>query len=277
MHKAFSIAVGLFVGATLLAPARAQQETPAQPGASAPAPSGSAIDSIVVPGLDSEKAKVSYALGMSYAASLKKQSIEFDEGAFAQGLKDALSGGSTLLTDEQVRAIIVAFQAELREKQREKARLAAETNKKAGDAFLEANKAKEGVVTLASGLQYKVLAAGTGAKPTASDTVICNYRGTFIDGTEFDSSATHGGPATFPVSGVIRGWTEALQLMPVGAKWQLFVPSDLAYGERGAGGGKIAPNSALVFEVELVSIKPKPAPAAAPGAAPAPEAPAKPQ
>jgi FKBP-type peptidyl-prolyl cis-trans isomerase FklB len=152
----------------------------------------------------------------------------------------------------------------------------AETNKKDGDAFLAENKTKAGVVTLPSGLQYKILSEGTGPKPTAADSVVCNYKGTLLDGTEFDSSAKHGGPATFPVSGVIKGWTEALQLMPVGSKWQLFVPSDLAYGQRGAGGG-IAPNSTLIFEVELVSIKssdaaqpgvkaPPPAAGAEPGA-----------
>ena len=133
----------------------------------------------------------------------------------------------------------------------------AATNKQQGDAFLDANKAKEGVVTLPSGLQYKVLTEGKGPKPAAQDTVECNYKGTLIDGTEFDSTAKHGGkPATFPVSGVIKGWTEALQLMPVGSKWQLFIPSDLAYGARGAG-GVIGPGSTLIFEVELVSIQPK--------------------
>jgi FKBP-type peptidyl-prolyl cis-trans isomerase FklB len=131
-----------------------------------------------------------------------------------------------------------------------------DANKKTGEEFLAANKSKDGVVALPSGLQYKILTAGTGAKPTASDSVECNYRGTLINGTEFDSSSKHGGPATFPVSGVIKGWTEALQLMPVGSKWQLFVPSDLAYGERGAG-GDIGPNETLIFEVELLSIKSK--------------------
>ena len=138
----------------------------------------------------------------------------------------------------------------------------AAANKKDGDAFLAANKGKEGVVTLPSGLQYKIVKEGTGPKPTAQDTVECNYKGTLIDGTEFDSTAKHGGkPATFPVGGVIKGWTEALQLMPVGSKWQLFIPGDLAYGQRGAG-GVIGPNATLIFEVELVSIQAKPAAAA---------------
>ena len=132
---------------------------------------------------------------------------------------------------------------------------AGEANKKQGDAFMAANKTKEGVVTLPDGLQYKILTAGTGPKPLATDTVICNYKGTLIDGSEFDSSYKRGQPATFPVGGVIKGWTEALQLMPVGSKWQLFIPSDLAYGDRGQ--GPIGPNATLIFEVELVSIQPK--------------------
>ena len=134
--------------------------------------------------------------------------------------------------------------------------LAGDANKKEGDAFLAANKTKEGVVTLPSGLQYKILTAGTGPKPTAADSVVCNYKGTLINGKEFDASSKHGGPATFPVGGVIKGWTEALQLMPVGSKWQLFVPADLAYGQRGAG-GDIGPGATLIFEVELLSIKAK--------------------
>jgi FKBP-type peptidyl-prolyl cis-trans isomerase len=265
MQKAIRLAAGVLVGAALLASARAQQASTSQPAASPEA----TINGIVVPGLDSEKAKVSYALALSYVANLKRQSVEIDESVFAQGLKDALAGGQTLLTEEQVHAILVAYQTELRDKQREKARLVAESNKKDGEAFLEANKTKEGVVALASGLQYKILSEGTGPKPASGDTVICNYRGTLIDGTEFDSSEKHGGPATFPVAGVIRGWTEALQLMPVGSKWQLFIPASLAYGEHGAGSA-IGPNATLIFDIDLVSIKPKPA--AAPSEVPNPEA-----
>jgi FKBP-type peptidyl-prolyl cis-trans isomerase len=143
----------------------------------------------------------------------------------------------------------------VRQRQEEKRLALVETNKKEGDAFLAANKTKEGVVTLPSGLQYKVLVAGTGAKPSAADTVVCNYRGTLLDNTEFDSSYKRGQPLTFSVGGVIKGWTEALQLMPAGSKWQLFIPPDLAYGERGS--GPIGPNATLVFEVELVSIQAK--------------------
>jgi FKBP-type peptidyl-prolyl cis-trans isomerase FklB len=151
---------------------------------------------------------------------------------------------------------MTALQPDVRKKQEDKMQLAGGANKQAGDAFLAANKSKESVVTLPSGLQYKILTEGTGPKPTASDSVVCNYRGTLIDGKEFDSSYQRGQPATFPVGQVIKGWTEALQLMPVGSKWQLFIPSELAYGSRGAG-ADIGPNSTLIFEVELISIKDK--------------------
>src|SRR5208337_3618840 len=163
----------------------------------------------------------------------------------------------TLLTDDEAKSAMMALQNDLRQKQEAKAQQAGQTNKTEGEAFLAANKTKEGVVTLPDGLQYKVLKAGTGPKPTANDSVVCNYKGTFIDGTEFDSSDKHGGqPATFTVGQVIKGWTEALQLMPVGSKWQLFIPSDLAYGQRGAG-ADIAPNATLIFELELLSIQSK--------------------
>lgn len=208
--------------------------------------------------LKTEKDKVSYAIGMNIGANFKRQGIDVDPALFMQGLKDSSSGGKTLLTEQEERAVLTQFQGELRAKMEEKAKEAAETNKKEGDAFLAANKLKQGVVTLPSGLQYKILKEGTGPKPTAGDTVECNYRGTLINGTEFDSSYKRGQPAKFPVTGVIKGWTEALQLMPVGSKWQLFIPPDLAYGERGTPGGEIGPNSTLIFEVELLNIEPKP-------------------
>ena len=190
------------------------------------------------------------------AESFKKQSVPYDPAVLARGLKDGLVGGKTLLTEEEAQAAIKVVQEEVGKQQMEKMQAAGAANKKEGDAFLAANKGKEGVVTLPSGLQYKILKEGTGPKPTATDTVVCNYRGTLINGTEFDSSYKRGQPATFPVSGVIKGWTEALQLMPVGSKWQLFIPSDLAYGDRGAG-ADIGPDSTLIFEVELVSIQEK--------------------
>ncbi len=190
--------------------------------------------------------KISYALGMDLGNSLRKQSIAVDPVIFSQALKDALSGGKTLPTEEEVRTTIAQLQTDMRNKIISK-------NKKEGEDFLAQNKTKDGVVTLASGLQYKILKAGDGKRPTLDDTVVCQYRGTLIDATEFDSSYKRNQPATFPVKGVIKGWTEALQLMPVGSKWQLFIPSDLAYGDRGI--GSIGPDSTLVFEVELVSIK----------------------
>jgi len=168
-------------------------------------------------------------------------------------LKDALAGSKALLTEEEEKAVLMQLQTDLRAKQEEKSHEASASARKEGEAFLAANKSKEGVVTLPSGLQYKILTAGTGPKPTATDTVTCNYRGTLINGKEFDSSAKHGQALSFPVNGVIKGWTEALQLMPVGSKWQLFIPADMAYGDRGSG-PDIGPGETLVFEVELISI-----------------------
>jgi FKBP-type peptidyl-prolyl cis-trans isomerase FklB len=206
--------------------------------------------------LKTDKDKVSYALGMNLGINLHRDSIDIDTAILLRALKDALAGGKTLLTDTEARAALMQLQTQVRNKQMEKMKVAGEENKKEGDAFLAANKAKEGVITLPSGLEYKVLTQGTGPKPTATDSVVCNYRGTLINGTEFDSSYKRGQPATFPVTGVIKGWTEALQLMPVGSKWQLFLPAELAYGERGPS-PEIGPNSTLVFEVELLSIQAK--------------------
>lgn len=229
-----------------------------------------------VTALTTPKQKASYAIGMNWGTGLHKQGVDVDTAALIQGMKDALGGGKTLLTEDEARAALMQLQSEMQAKQQAKAAQEGEANKKEGDAYLAANKGKEGVVTLPSGLQYKILKEGTGPKPTAADSVVCNYRGTLINGNEFDSSYKRGEPATFPVGGVIKGWTEALQLMPVGSKWQLFIPSDLAYGARGTPGGPIGPNSTLVFEVELMSIKDKtpapdkaPAPAAAPAKTPA--------
>ena len=222
---------------TKAAPAKTPAKTPASAA-------GKSADAIT---LKTKKEKFSYALGMNWGTNLRKQSVEVDPSILAQGLRAALAGGKTLLTPEEAQAAIT-------EKRQEQMQAVAEANKKEGDAFLAVNKSKEGVVTLPSGLQYKIMTAGTGPKPTASDSVVCNYRGTLINGTEFDSSYKRGQPATFPVTGVIKGWTEALQLMPVGSKWQLFVPSGLAYGEPGRT-GSIGPNTTLIFEVELMSIQ----------------------
>lgn len=210
--------------------------------------------------LKTAKQKRSYAIGADIGkkvgSQLKSQSVDLDPAMVARGMRDALSGAKPAMTDEEVRTTLTELRTQLQQKQAAITKEASDKNKQVGDAFLAANKGKEGVTTLPSGLQYKILKEGDGKKPAASDTVVCNYRGTLIDGTEFDSSTKHGGPATFPVSGVIKGWTEALQLMSVGSKWQLFIPADLAYGDRGAG-GNIGPGATLIFEVELVSIQDK--------------------
>jgi FKBP-type peptidyl-prolyl cis-trans isomerase FklB len=206
--------------------------------------------------LKTPKDKASYAIGMNIGKGLHKDSVDVDPAILLRGLKDGMAGGKTLLTDDEAKTAMVAIQADLRKKQEAKMAIAGDANKKEGDEFLAQNKTKEGVVTLPSGLQYKILKEGTGPKPSASDSVVCNYKGTLIDNTEFDSSYKRGQPATFPVGQVIKGWTEVLQLMPVGSKWQVFVPSDLAYGPR-APGGTIGPNATLIFEIELLSIQGK--------------------
>ena len=216
------------------------------------------------PELKTDKDKFSYALGMNFGESFRKQGLELDLSVFSKAFADSFSGGKTAMTDEEMQSLLKAASAEIRKKQAAQQAQKGEAAQKEGEAFLAANKTKEGVVALPSGLQYKILKAGTGAKPTLDDKVVCNYKGTLINGTEFDASEKHGGPATFPVKGVIAGWTEALQLMPVGSKWQLFVPANLAYGANGP--GDIGPNATLIFEVELVSIQKAAPPAAgAPG------------
>lgn len=204
--------------------------------------------------LKSDRDKVSYSIGLEIGNNFKKQSIDVDADILARGMKDALSGSKPLMTDKEIQDTMTAFQKDMMAKQAEKAKALAEKNKKDEEAFLAENKKKEGVKTTSSGLQYKVIKDGEGPMPKATDTVTVNYRGTLIDGTEFDSSYKRGEAATFPVEGVIASWTEALQLMKVGSKYQLFIPSNLAYGERGAGQA-IGPNSTLIFEVELLSIK----------------------
>ncbi len=207
-------------------------------------------------GLESSQAQASYAIGLNLGAALHRDSVDVDAGIVMQGFQDGLSGATPKLSPEAMRAAVTQLQAVVQARRQEKAAKLSEANKAQGAAFLKANAAKAGVVTLPSGLQYEILKAGTGPKPKADDEVLCQYRGTLLDGTEFDSSYKRGEPASFTVNGVIKGWTEALQLMPVGSKWKLFVPADLAYGERGAG-SDIGPNAVLIFEVELVSIQPK--------------------
>jgi FKBP-type peptidyl-prolyl cis-trans isomerase FklB len=207
--------------------------------------------------LKTQKEKASYALGMNIGNGFKRQGVPVDPALVARGLRDAMNGTKPLISDQDAQAALTQLKNEMNQKmQAQQQEMQAKTmeaaagNKKIGEAFLTENKTKDGVVTLPSGLQYKILTAGTGPKPAATDTVSCNYKGTFIDGKEFDSSK--GTPISFGVTGVIKGWTEALQLMPVGSKWQLFIPSDLAYGDGGRPG--IPPGSTLLFDVELVSI-----------------------
>jgi FKBP-type peptidyl-prolyl cis-trans isomerase FklB len=205
--------------------------------------------------LKTQKDKVSYAIGLDIGTGLKKNEVDVDPDILVKAIKDTMAGNKPLMTEEEVKTTMTDFQKDLQAKQQERMKTQSDKNKKEGEAFLAKNKTKDGVKTLPSGLQYKVITAGKGKSPKASDTVTVQYRGTLIDGTEFDSSYKRGQPATFPVGGVIKGWTEALQLMKEGSKWQLFIPSDLAYGPNGTQGGPIGPNAVLIFEVELVSIK----------------------
>jgi FKBP-type peptidyl-prolyl cis-trans isomerase len=205
------------------------------------------------PMLKTEKDKVNYGIGVSMGRNLKRQGIEVDVDLVVKGMKDELSGGKLLMSQEELQKTMREFQTELMQKQVKAKKTAAQDNKKEGDAFLAKKKQEKGVVTTKSGLQYKILAKGTGKKPTENDTVEVNYKGTLIDGKVFDSS-NPGQPITLQLKQVIRGWQEALKLMPVGSRWQLFIPPELAYGEQGAG-AEIGPNATLIFEVELVAIK----------------------
>lgn len=215
--------------------------------------------------LKDSKDKVSYSIGLDIGATLKRQGIDISIDTMVAGMKDSLSGAKPQMTEDQIKETMTAFSKEMMDKQAATAKEAAQKNAAAGEKFLAENKSKPGVKTTASGLQYKVLKEGNGPIPKPSDTVVTNYRGTLINGTEFDSSYKRNEPATFPVGGVIKGWTEALQLMKVGSKYQLFVPASLAYGERGAG-QDIGPNETLIFEVELLKIQPPatPTPSARP-------------
>lgn len=218
-----------------------------------------------------EKEKASYAIGVNIGKNLQHDGVDVDPAMVQRGIRDTVSGKKLLLTDDEMKTALTGLSTELKKKHDAEVAAAGEANRKEGETFLAANKAKEGVIALPDGLQYKILTPGDGPKPTATDTVIANYKGTLIDGTEFDSSYKRGQPATFPVGRVIKGWTEILQLMPVGSKWEVYIPSDLAYGPQGPGRGPIGPNETLIFEIELVSIQPKaanPPPATPPPATP---------
>ena len=204
--------------------------------------------------LKTSRDSVSYSIGMDIGKNLKTQMIEINPDVVAQAIKDvSVDSGKAMLTEDQAHVVMLGFQAQMMAKHEEKMKASGEKNKKDGDAFLAENKKKDGVVTLASGLQYKVITAGTGKKPKAKDNVTVHYRGTMLDGTEFDNSYKRGEPVVFPVTGVIKGISEALQLMTVGSKWQLFLPPELAYGPQGA--GLITPNATLIFEIELLGVK----------------------
>jgi FKBP-type peptidyl-prolyl cis-trans isomerase FklB len=263
MQNSLSTAKALIVAMTILAGNSFAQQTsspsstPAKKLQKAPAKTPAKPSTTKPLVLTTQKDKQSYAIGLNIGKSLHRDSVDIDPKILLRGLQDAVNDGKSLLTDDEIKTTMMALQTDVRQKQEAKRQALIESNKKEGQTFLAANATKEGVVTLPSGLQYKILKEGTGSKPTASDTVVCNYRGTLLDNTEFDSSYKRGQPATFPVGRVIKGWTEALQLMPVGSKWQLFIPADLAYGERGQG-PVIGPNATLIFEVELLSIQEKP-------------------
>lgn len=204
--------------------------------------------------LKTRQDSVSYALGLNIGQSLKMQNIEADPGVIAAAMRDVLDSNDLKLTEQQAQEIWMSYQQELTAKAEVERQASGSKNQEIGEKFLADNKGKDGVVTTASGLQYKVITMGDGPKPTSNDKVKVHYRGTLIDGKQFDSSYDRGEPAVFPVTGVIPGWTEVLQLMPVGSKWEVYIPSDLAYGERGAG-QDIGPNSTLIFTVELLGIE----------------------
>jgi FKBP-type peptidyl-prolyl cis-trans isomerase FklB len=281
MHKLLPLSSSLLAGMMLLGQGLAAQ-TPAassQPAASAQSSSASGSGQTSTPAkkttsataakkpaaaaplaLKTQKEKTSYAVGVNIGNNLKRQELPVDPAILARGLRDAMNGAKLALTDDEMKAVLTQLNTEMRAKQQEimakqqaEAKEKGAENRKEGEVFLAANKGKEGVVTLPDGLQYKILKEGNGPKPTATDTVTCDYRGTLINGTEFDSSYKRGHPESFPVNHVIKGWTEALQLMPVGSKWQLWIPADLAYGDTPRG-GDIQPGDTLIFEVELHSI-----------------------
>jgi FKBP-type peptidyl-prolyl cis-trans isomerase FklB len=241
------------------APAKAPAAPPAKAPAAAPAQAPATPAPATAPVFKTQKEKLSYAIGMEMGKGVKAQGIDADPTILMQGLKDALTAAKSQMSEEELRQVITSLQQEMRQKQMQTQQAAAAENKAKGDAFLAENAKKDGVVALPDGLQYKILTAADGKKPAETDTVLCNYKGTFLDGTEFDSSAQAGKPVPFEVKNVIPGFKEILQLMPVGSKWQVFVPSNLAYGERGAG-NVIGPNATLIFEIELVSIQASPEP-----------------
>lgn len=265
MKRSLAIILGLGLGYAqfgMAADAATTTTTAAQPAAAAPAQTTAApataattqpvAAKTVVPTVD--KGKASYSIGVDLGTNFKSQGIEVDTDMLAKGLKDALSGGQLMMTKQEMVDTLTALQKQLVAKQQATFEAASQKNEQTGKAFLEANKSKPGVVTTPSGLQYKVVKAGTGATPKDTDIVTVNYEGQFIDGKVFDSSYKRGKPVTFPVNEVISGWTEALKLMQPGATYEIYVPSQLAYGDRGLG-NIIGPKQTLIFKVDLLSVK----------------------
>jgi FKBP-type peptidyl-prolyl cis-trans isomerase len=207
------------------------------------------------PELKTQKEKVSYALGMQMGGDFHKQELDLDIATLVKGLEASYNGGKTMLTEEEMRTVLANAKEEYKKKQAALREEKAEATLKEGEQFLAENKNKQGVVTLPTGLQYKILKEGKGEKPEVEDLVVCNYRGMLLNGNEFDSSAKHNGPATFPVKGLIKGWEQALRMMPVGSKWQLFVPPQLGYGKAGAPSISVPPNATLIFDLELLGVK----------------------
>lgn len=244
MVRSFPLYIALVLAAALMPPALAS----AQQSDAKPAPKAATGP------LKTQKDKVSYSIGLDIGKNFKNQGIDVDPAMLARGMRDAMAGNKPLLTEEESHQVMTDFQMAMKEEHLKKQQAAGAENAKAAAAFLAANKKKPGVKTTASGLEYKVIKEGTGKTPTLEDTVTAHYRGTLLDGTEFDSSYKRGEPASFPVSGVIPGWTEVLQLMKVGSKYEVWIPANLAYGERGAG-NVIGPNAMLTFEIELLDVK----------------------
>ncbi|MFO0908643.1 MAG: FKBP-type peptidyl-prolyl cis-trans isomerase [Isosphaeraceae bacterium] len=257
----YSIVAATGLGLVVVSSLAAAQGTPKAAQAGTPTQAGAPPA-----GLSDLRSQASYGLGLNIGRNLKSQSVDLDGDLLARGIKDGLAGSKPLLSDEQIEKAVQAFQQELIAKRQTELKGIAEKNKKEGDAFLAQNKSKPGVQTTKSGLQFKVVKEGTGAIPKETDQVTAHYRGTLLDGTEFDNSYKRGQPLVIPVDGVIPGWTEALKMMKVGSKWQLFIPAALAYGENPREGSPIPPNAVLLFDIELLGIG-KPA-AAPPGGAP---------
>jgi FKBP-type peptidyl-prolyl cis-trans isomerase len=273
MRKLVTLAAVLLVAAAVVAGAQPSGQPAQQPAAAAP-PAQPATPGAGKP--ESLHDRASYAIGLNLGRSLKSNDIQANPDLLMKGIRDGLSGGPTLLTDEEIQATMASLQQQVMQAQQEKQKVVGEKNKTEGEAFLAKNKERAEVKTTASGLQYEVLAEGTGPAPKATDTVTVHYTGTLIDGTKFDSSVDRGQPATFGLNRVVPGWTEGVQLMKVGAKYKLYIPSALGYGEQGRPGSPIGPNASLIFEVELLSIgQPEPPPPAPSEKPPAEKPPAE--